>query len=70
MKRNVLLLLLAGIGVLRVHSSEHDPTTPTTQTEKRHAKLSVAEMEKKGEAGLGSFNVLNGENGFARQHRI
>jgi acetolactate decarboxylase len=25
------------------------------------AKLRVAEMEEKGEAGLGSFNVLNGE---------
>jgi hypothetical protein len=25
------------------------------------AKLGVAEMEKKCEAGLGSFNVLNGE---------
>jgi len=57
--------------------SEHEPTTLTTQTENdtylHHsiwwafvnkvfdAKLSVAEMEKKAKACLGSFNVLNGE---------
>ena len=57
--------------------SEHEPTTLTTQTENdtylHHsiwwafvnkvfdAKLSLAEMEKKDEACLESFNVLNGE---------
>jgi acetolactate decarboxylase len=78
MKRNVLLLLLAELVFYACSpKSEHEPTTPTTQTENDtyfhysiwwafvnkvfDAKLSVAEMEKKGEAGLGSFNVLNGE---------
>ena len=73
----LLLLLAELVFYACAPKSEHEPTTLTTQTENdtylHHsiwwafvnkvfdAKLSVAEMEKNGEAGLGSFNVPNGE---------
>ena len=77
MKRNVLLLLLAVLVFYScAPKSEHERTTLTTQTgndtylhhsiwwafvNKVFDAMSVAEMEKKDEACLGSFNVLNGE---------